>query len=252
MKDNLTENELKKQARIAREYLESCGIGINQSQALETLARVHGWRNWATARAKFKPSIVEHTAEHTKAWVDRVLWLGFWWEDDCDDRWYAFPCGTDPDNLPQGLGSLRRLPAYFRFTPANTRLSEIYAELPAIDKYGVPREAREQAAEVFSAAGLGIAKEGICVDVHDRRDDSGTSYWLRVQMPKHVSDALDMAAQSHFVESAASLVREQAVNTGIAITRETLERVAREQCKTWKLGTPSEQELAALRQEFGH
>lgn len=253
MNDQLTDKQLKNQARVLREYLASVGVVASHSQMLEGLARVHGHRNLATARASFAPAIVEHSLAATDEWVTRVLWFGQWWNDEhLEDCWYAFPQGTTFDES-NSLQVLRQLPRGFRFDPRQTCVSHVYAELPALDAYGIPDRADERQAErVFAAEGFGLAKEGLSIKRQDRGDDGAENYWAEVRMTPQASDALDAAARAHFVSELTSLIRARADDNEFAITRSTLEELAFEECAQADMGEPTQDELAALRVAFGY
>lgn len=260
MNQNLTDKELKNQARILRDYLESCGVTVKHTQVLEGLARVHGWRNFATARATFVPEVVTppriaHTAAAVQPWVERILFLGAWWEQDLMDTWYAYPKGTTLDQtgtLP--LGCVRRLPDEYRFNPELSCADHIYAELPALDYHGVPEwvSSSHKAEEDLVAHGMGVAKEGVTLRRRDRGDDGAENYWVVVRMPEHVSDALDKATQAYFVTTLAGLIRARAEDNEFAVTRGTLADLAFEESDQADMGEPTPAELDALRWEFGY
>jgi hypothetical protein len=260
MNQNLTEKELKNQARILREYLESCGVAATHSQMLEGLSRVHGWRNLATARANFIPEVVEplrveHTEASTQNWVERILFLGAWWEQDLMDTWYAYPKGTTIDQTGElPLACVRRLPDEYRFKPESSRADHLYAELPALDYHGIPEwvSSSRKVEEDLVAHGMGIAKEGVTLRRRDRGDDGAENYWVVVRMPEHVSDALDVTVRNYYVSVLAQLIRDRAEDNEFAITRGTLADLAFEESDQADMGEPTEEELDALRREFGY
>jgi len=260
MNQNLTDKELKNQARILRDYLESFGVNVKHTQVLEGLARVHGWRNFATARANFAPEVVkplriEHTEADTRDWVERILFLGEWWERDLVDAWYVYPKGvTMEQTASMDLSSIRRLPDEYRFKPETSRADYIYAELPDLAHHGIPDwvDSGSKAEENLIDTGMGIAKEGISLRRHDRRDDGAENYWVTVRVPVAVSDEIDAACLKEYVEEVAGRIRDTAEHQEFAITRSTLEDLAYEESEQANVGNPTAQELEALRREFGY
>lgn len=260
MNQNLTENELKNQARILRDYLESCGVNVKHTQVLEGLARVHGWRNFATARANFasevvKPARIEHTDADTRDWVERVLFLGEWWERDLVDAWYVYPKGVTIEQTDKmDLSSIRRLPDEYHFKPELSRADYVYAELPALDYHGIPEwvSSSRKAEETLVETGMGIAKEGVSLRRRDRGDDGAENYWVTVRVPASVSDEIDAACLKEYVEEVAGRIRDTAAHQEFAITRGTLEELVYEESDQANVGDPTAEELAALRREFGY
>lgn len=250
---NLTDKELKSQARILREYLTGCGVAVTHSQMLEGLARVHGHRNLATARASFPPEVFEHSEAETKHWVDRVMWYGTWWNNVLEDSWYVYPAGvTFEQTENMDLQSLRLVPDDYRLDPKSTCVSRVFAELPSIAQYDIPALADyNKSAQELAEHGFGLRAEGVHVRRHDRQDDGGENYWIAVRMPAEVSEAIDRACRGEFVEVLAELIRERAEGNDFAVTRATLEELAFEECSEADMGEPTKEELEALRWEFG-
>jgi len=259
MNQNLTDKELKNQARILKDYLESCGVTVKHTQVLEGLARVHGWRNFATARASFAPEVVkpariEHTDADTQNWVERILFLGEWWERDLVEAVYVYPKGVTLEQTGKlDLSSIRRLPDGYLFKPELSRADHIYAELPDLAYHGIPDwvDSRLNAESNLVEMGMGVAKEGVSLRRRDRGDDGAENYWITVRVPAAVSDEMDAACLKEYVDEVAGRIRETAADQEFAITRGTLEDLVFEESDQANVGDPTAEELAALRREFG-
>jgi hypothetical protein len=195
--------QAKARARTLNVFMKEQGVTLPHGVYLEAVARLEQHKNWATllAEAQHKASFIK-TREEVEQWPTYVLFI----EENADtleETLCVLPRGATLRDPARQQASRWRpaystedaVPAPEAFVLSNqVVVTDVYATIPAVDKYGLPAYADEEKAPAFFREALGCAAvEGMEVYFSDLRDDSAGTYWFQARVHPDQAKLLDAA-----------------------------------------------------------
>lgn len=203
----LSIKEAKAQARVLKTFLTEHEVTLPHGICLEAIARLMQQKNWATYLVQANAAqALFGDLELVRNWPVFVFYFDED-EDTQEEKLCVLPAGALLSE--RGRTSYygvdckdgRPVPEGFKLG-AKTVVRDVHAQVPAIDKYGLPWFGDEEAAaEGFRAELHCAALDFVEVSLRDTGDDSGSRFWFEAYV---APDLAEFLAESVSQDSRAS------------------------------------------------